>query len=137
MPKRTHFESQELEWCYAQTHLVILESPWSNKGQLGVLPGNVILMAAIFVILCYRADTCAGGHHFGILPLVCYCQRPAHPLLYPWKSLTGHTASCVGGLPCPILCLQQPQEARGQSCLPACPQHLVPHPEKEARSSHR
>ena len=51
-------------------HLVILESPWRDKGQLGVLPGNVVLVAAIFVILFYRADTYAGGNHFGILPLV-------------------------------------------------------------------
>ena len=51
-------------------HLVILESPWRDKGQLGVLPRNVVLVAAIFVILLYRADTYAGGHHFGILPLV-------------------------------------------------------------------
>ena len=70
VPKPTHSESQELERCWAQTHLVILESPWRDKGQLGVLPRNVVLVAAIFVILLYRADTYAGGHHFGILPLV-------------------------------------------------------------------
>lgn len=70
MPKLTHSESREVEWCWAQTHLVILESSWRDKGQLGVLPGNVLPVAAIFVILFYRADSYAGEHDFGILPLV-------------------------------------------------------------------